>query len=265
MGEEHGIPIRALALTSERIAKYIDSQLERGYKPATINRTLQILGQAFRLAKLPSPSIPHLSEKGNERRGFFEDADILAVLANLRLADADLADFCEWAWLTGQRKKEIASLRWADLEGDTLRLTADNAKNRTARDIPITGERLIAIIERRRFARNVKQTDGTVKLTDLIFHRAGRPVQDFRDSWATACKLAGVHGRICHDLRRTAARNLLLAGVRREVAKQITGHKTDSMFNRYTFPTAADLRNAMEAVQARPMQAARAANLERVQ
>jgi hypothetical protein len=40
-------------------------------------------------------------------------------------------------------------------------------------------------------------------------------------------------GRIFHDLRRTAARNVVSAGVRPQGAMKITGHRTDAMFRRY--------------------------------
>jgi integrase len=65
--------------------------------------------------------------------------------------------------------------------------------------------------------------------------------------WASACKAAGVAGRLRHDLRRTAARNLERAGVPRGVAMQITGHKTEAMYRRYAIVSEADHREAWQA------------------
>jgi hypothetical protein len=71
---------------------------------------------------------------------------------------------------------------------------------------------------------------------------------EFRKSWATACQKAGCPGTLVHDFRRSAARNLIRSGVTKDVAKQVGGWKTDSMFSRYNVTAEEDLRDAMERV-----------------
>jgi integrase len=51
----------------------------------------------------------------------------------------------------GNASREIASLRWSDVDGDTLKLAAKNSKNGEARMIPLAGE-VGEIIKRRRVA-----------------------------------------------------------------------------------------------------------------
>ena len=68
-----------------------------------------------------------------------------------------------------------------------------------------------------------------------VFHFGGTRVGDFRKSWATACKRAGVPGLLFHDLRRTAGRRLEDAGVPRSVAMGITGHKTECICDTRAF------------------------------
>ena len=72
---------------------------------------------------------------------------------------------------------------------------------------------LRVIIERRMKARRLDCA--------LIFHRGGHPIREFRKGWASACKAAGLTGKLFHDLWRTGVRNLVRAGVPQSVAMAI--------------------------------------------
>jgi hypothetical protein len=52
-------------------------------------------------------------------------------------------------------------------------------------------------------------------------------------------------GRLMHDFRRTAVRNLERAGVPHSVAMKLTGHKADAVFQRYAVAPERDLAEAM--------------------
>ena len=274
--------LRATGLRAEQVDRYIEQRQAEGAAPASINRVTQLLGQRFKLAikqrrLTGAPYIRHLSEAGNVRQGFFSAADFRAVVDNL---PDYLKDFARFAYCTGMRKGEIASLRWEDVEGDVIRLRAENAKNGKARSVAVEGE-LEELMERRRSARQVKKDNSPVMLSALLFHRDGEPVGDFRKAWATASCMArlgklvcpkcnGVAdadykctqcsrewsrdelkyvGRIFHDFRRTAVRDMVRAGVPETVAMSISGHKTRSMFDRYNISNERDQREALRATQ----------------
>ncbi len=57
-------------------------------------------------------------------------------------------------------------------------------------------------------------------------------------------------GRIPHDFRRTAVRNLERAGVPRSVAMKLTGHKTENVYRRYAIVSEADLSEGLKKLAA---------------
>jgi integrase len=206
-----------------------------------------VTSRSLRLAHdhqlLPSlPKVRALTEN-NTRQGFFERPDLEAVVAAL---PDYLRDFTRFAYLTGWRKGEIISLRWTDVDRDAgaIRLRPEAAKTGRGRTVMLEGD-LGELIERRWEAR-LFERNGDIRVAALVFHRDGKPVGDFKKAWATACRTAGVPEKLFHDLRRTAARNMVRAGVPERVAMAVTGHVTRSMFDRYNIVSEDDLRMATQ-------------------
>ena len=238
---------RAVEVTSDAVAKYIENLRGETYCNSTVNHRTQLLRQAFKIAmrnKVVSvaPYIPRLSEIGNEREGFFETPDFETVVSHL---PAYLQDFARFGFITGWRKGSISKLRWNDVGDGVIYLRAKNSKNRKAESIPLEGQ-LAEIIERRRAEQVLEAEDGTKRIAEYVFHyRNGLPVGDFRKAWKKACREANVDDRLFHDLRRTASRNMIDAGVPQAVAMKITGHKTDSIFRRYAIVNQDQKREAL--------------------
>jgi integrase len=78
-------------------------------------------------------------------------------------------------------------------------------------------------------------------LVPYVFHHNRKLIRDFRHAWRVACRRAGLIGKIPHDFRRTAVRNLERAGVSRSVAMQLVGHETEAIYQRYAITTEKDL------------------------
>jgi integrase len=246
---------KARDLTTDVITKYVTERQQAGAANATINRSLSALKRAFHLAEIAGkvasvPHIPMLSEDGNARQGFLSHHEFT------RLRDAlpeDLRDPIAFLYFSGWRVGEMRSLEWRDIDlvGQVVRLRPANSKNKRGRVLPLRGE-LLEIIQRAHARRRVD--------CPYVFYCGGkrrkkrcgispvRPVGSFRKSWQTACKAAGLGAILVHDLRRTAVRNLIRAGVPEKMAMAISGHQTRSVFDRYDIVTEDDLAHAIEKV-----------------
>lgn len=194
------------------------------------------------------PNIELLPEN-NARNGFCEESEFRKIRDFLPEYLQDLALF---AYCTGMRFGEVLSLKWEYLNGNVIELQAEDAKGdgdeENARLIPMVGKDLAGILARRTEARKVKDGD-TTTFAALIFHHDGHAITDIRKAWKTACKKAGLPRRLFHDLRRSAVKNMDEAGVSRDVAMAISGHKTQAMYSRYNIADVKRKRKALELTQ----------------
>ncbi len=247
--EEFG-DLRAVELTPASVESFVRERLDAGKAPATVNREIQPLKQAFNLAHRQGrvSRVPYirLLREDNARQGFFEADEFEAVTAELPDQVADVARF---AYLSGWRKGEILGLRWEAVDRKAREVRLATSKSGHGRVLPLDGL-LWEVIKRRWPARRFRVADGRAGLSAYVFHNQGQPLQDFKHSWASACKRAGVAGKLFHDLRRTAVRNMIRAGVPQSVAMAISGHRTVSMFLRYNITSDEDLRRAIRQTQA---------------
>jgi integrase len=238
---------RMSAITTADIRAYIADRQEKGASNATINRELAALKRMFTLAiqagkLMVRPHIPMLQED-NVRSGFFERPQFDAMLKHL---PAPLRPVATFAYLTGWRtKSEILPLQWAqvDRKAGIVRLEPGTTKNREGRTFYYAElAELKAVIEAQWTQHEALKKEK--KICPWVFQRKGKAIKSYRRAWVTACKKAGCPGRIPHDFRRTAVRNLVRAGVPERVAMMMTGHKTRSVFERYNIVSDADLSAA---------------------
>src|SRR5712691_5235132 len=211
----------------------------------TIKRMFNLAIQSGKL--LQKPHIPFLKEN-NVRVGFFEREQFLSVLQRLPEPVRPVATF---AYITGWRiDSEVLPLEWrqVDFGAGEVRLDPGKNKNGEGRTFPMTRELREVLEQQRAITENLQRQLKVV--CPRVFHRSGRPIKSFRVAFRTACTEAGCPGRVLHDFRRTAVRNLVRAGIPERVAMQMTGHKTRSVFERYNIVSVGDLREAAKRLDA---------------
>lgn len=233
--------VKAKAFTTSQVHIHIAERTAAQIAPATINRELAILRRAFTLAIerqqiASAPTIKALTED-NARQGFFSDAEFSALRDHLPAWMRPLVTF---AYFTGCRLGELREMTWdqVDLAERVVRL--HRTKNGLPRTVPLTAElHALFSMEPHKSGYLFPGPTGGQILDSTIY----KP-------WRAACAACKLTGRIFHDFRRTGVRNMIRAGVPREIAMAISGHVTDAMFRRYNIVSDADVRAAAAKIDA---------------
>ncbi|MFN8545852.1 MAG: tyrosine-type recombinase/integrase [Candidatus Binatia bacterium] len=261
-------PARALDLTTPRVAGLIEDWQAAGVPNATINQRLSLLRRARNLAKLPVDrarlDFTDLFLPETSPRGRYLAADAFAAIHG-HLPD-HLKDFFEFAYLCGTRKGQLARTTWGHWSAPAREFTwhATEVKAKVPFVLPLDG-RPLALIEalyatRRLHCRHVFHGK-RCSIGHTPSTRYGC-VGDFKKAWGTACKKAGfpigraAGGFVFHNTRHSAVTNLVNAGVPAHEAMAVSGHRTRSIFDRYSIPlkdqTRAALRRASAHVESLP-------------
>jgi integrase len=204
------------AISTAELRAFAAQRLRAKASAPEINRELAIIRRAFRLAVGAEryhgrvPKFPMLAEK-NVRTGFFDHDMFTAVRSKLPEALQPVVTF---AYVMGWRvQSELLSLEWRqiDRKTHTIRLDGGTTKNKRARIVDYgDNEDLLGLVADLWAEHTALSEKGTI--CPSVFHRNGRRIKTFRQAWAKACKDAGYPGRILHDLRRSAVRNLVRSG-----------------------------------------------------
>jgi integrase len=236
-------------ITALKIQSYVKWQRNRGISGPTVRRQLGRLRSAFNRAKdldlitdnhIPSFNLP---EDSKANQGFLDLEDFLRFRAEL---PKDIQPATTFLYYTGCRIGAAEKITWSMVSKncDEIEIAGEITKTREPLTIPLVGP----LEEIANMLREIRKT----------FPKPNDPVlcfTNFRKAWNTTCHRLGLgvfdaktgqyEGLKPHDLRRSAARNLIKAGVDRRTAMKITGHKTEHIFERYNIKTTDDVKEAL--------------------
>lgn len=152
------------------------------------------------------------------------------------------------------RLREALSLEWRQVDRAAGQIVLPGRKVKTGRVrvLPHSAFPALEDLLDQQWARTKAVEKAQGRIVPWVFHRDGQPIASFYDAWRTACETAGVPGRYIHDLRRTAARRLIRAGVPERTVMELGGWRTRSMLDRYAIIATGDLAAGLARLADRP-------------
>jgi integrase len=210
----------------------VNSKRGRPAKPATINRNVAnfraMLHRAVDYGILEFNPIGRIKqlEENNIRERVLSQDEFKRLLSNCY---GDIKGFVLIAYYLPMRQEEIINLTWEeiDFKHGFIRLGVNRTKNKTVRSIPMH-PKIIAY-----FQSLPRPLKGGFVFSKRRFNRR---------AYDKAVEVSCLGDFTFHDLRHCAINNLRLAGNDHFAIKKISGHKTDSAFQRYNLVTEAEMK-----------------------
>lgn len=241
-------------LTPATIRAYLDARQAAGAQPGTVNRELGLLSSAWNYAlqewEWDLPPNPVAGRRLREPEGRVrwitrEEAARLIEAAEAEPKAEHLSDFIRLALHTGCRRDELLGLEWSrvDLGSGLLLLEAAHTKAGRRRSVPLNTTARAALLSRKRFR------EAHCPESRWVFaHASGERIQQTRRSFMSACRRAGIEDFRIHDMRHTCAAWLVSAGVPLTEVRDLLGHSTIGMTERYAHLAPERVRAAVAAL-----------------
>jgi len=234
-------------ITAFDMEKYKARRLEEGVKKSTVNRCLAILKRMFNLAiawghmkENPMKGVRLFCEKDNFKERILTPEEEVRLLETCA---PHLREIIILAVNSGLRRGEILGLRWQDIDFDNRILKVERSKSGKQRFIEMNS----AVVELLRQHRMKNPGPGHVFLNP----KTGAPRREVKTAFAAACRRAGIKDLRFHDLRHTFATRLIEAGVDIVTVRDLLGHSSVRLTERYTHSKSELKRRAVEALTAK--------------
>lgn len=229
------------------VRDYIALRRGDGASNGTINRELALLSSAIGYVNadldmdLPNPVKGRLLSEPEGRTRWIrrDEAERLIDAARCAAKVPFLSDFITVALYTGCRKGELLGLTWDRVNTDAglIHLGAEHTKSGKRRTVPLSARAKEAIVSRRNFMER-HCPEATLVFVDWN----GRTIGNFRVAFAQACERAGIEDFKIHDMRHTCASWLVTSGAPLAEIRDLLGHSTIMMSERYAHLAPENLR-----------------------
>lgn len=238
------------SLAGKDIREYSATRIAAGKSSATINRELAALSAAINWCvvemewKLPNPVKGRTLKEPESRVRWITRAEVDALcrVARKQRFGVMLEDFIRLAVNTGCRKEEMLGLEWrrVDFANRLIYLDGEHTKAAKRRSIPLNESALAAL--KSRMASRAEHCPNT----PWVFTRKnGAKVVDLGLGFNRACERSGISDFTIHDLRHTCAAWLASAGVPLIEIRDLLGHSTIQMTEKYAHLAPARVRDAV--------------------
>lgn len=234
---------------------YIQRRKAEGLSNATINREVGLLSSAINYARkewdweIPNPAERMRLSEGDGRKRYATVAEIATLIraAEKHKRAPYLADLIRVAVNTACRRGELLGLRWSqvDLDAGTLKLEGKDTKNGRARIVPLNDQARAAL--RNRLEYRSRHCPGSPW---AFSSKAGGRNLTIQSSWEAVRSEAGLDDFHFHDLRHTCGSWLVQSGVALADVKEVLGHSTIRMTERYAHNAPENSRAAVERLNA---------------
>ena len=240
-------------LTVADIRSYIEQCRQKGIGPGTVNREVGLLSAAINYAqrewgwKIPNPAARRRLREPEGRVRWIRKAEAAALIrtAGAQYRAAHLPDFIRLALHTGMRHGEMLGLEWkrVDLQAGLIYLEGTHAKSGKRRSIPSNTEAKAALICRASYrAENCPDSPW------VFCNAKGERIASVKKSFTSACERVGITDFRVHDLRHTCAAWLVNAGVPLPAVRDLLGHSTVKVTERYAHLAPENVRAAVDAL-----------------
>lgn len=229
-------------ITSEDIGLYKNFKSRHGVKKSTVNRHLSVLRKMFNLAK----DWGYYPEDRKIKFEFFSERDNLKerILSEpeerrLLLVSSDhLKSILIIAINSGMRLGEILYLCWSQINFEKKLITVVKSKSGRPRSIQINSTLIDELYKLR--SRNCQS------VYVFLNPQTGKPFTTVARAFKAACRRANIEGLRFHDLRHTFATRLIERGADIITVKELLGHSSVRITERYTHPGLETKRKAVE-------------------